>query len=250
MTNLSILSKEIRILDGLYSLNDLHKASGYSNKHRPSLFMKNQQTQELIHEIEQSRNSCFGENNQSENSHFDKNRDLGIPRSVKTQRGGAYSGTWVCKELVYSYAMWISPKFHLQVIRAFDAMVNQEPQLLPHQVLQLSYQQHEPKDYNYPLRTADPSTRNFANANLTYDVILNERRPEWELIQQLEKDGYDVTGAKVRLESMYDLLTWYRDYQRELEDLAFRVGRVANSMHHQTEKRGKNVLFERNGMPL
>ncbi|MER2495723.1 KilA-N domain-containing protein [Vibrio neptunius] len=110
MPNLIILSKDIRVIDNLYSLNDLHKASGGLNRHRPSLFIKNQQTQELINEIEQSRNSCFG---QSANSHF----------AVNTKRGGCHAGTWVCKELVYSYAMWISPKFHLQVIRAFDAMV-------------------------------------------------------------------------------------------------------------------------------
>lgn len=106
MPNLTILSKEVRTLDGLYSLNDLHKASGKFNKHRPSLFMQNQQTKELIQEIEQSRNSCFAK-----------------------YQGGKNQGTWVCKELVYSYAMWISAKFHLQVIRAFDQMVvNQQPE--------------------------------------------------------------------------------------------------------------------------
>lgn len=110
MPNLTILSKDIRVIDNLYSLNDLHKASGGLNRHRPSIFIKNQQTQELINEIEQSRNSCFG---QSANSHF----------AVNTTRGGCNAGTWVCKELVYSYAMWISAKFHLQVIRAFDAMM-------------------------------------------------------------------------------------------------------------------------------
>jgi len=120
MANLTILSKDIRVLDNLYSLNDLHKASGGLNRHRPSIFIKNQQTLELINEIDQSRNSCFGENAKNANSHF----------AVNTKRGGCNSGTWVCKELVYSYAMWISPKFHLQVIRAFERMTsNQTPQL-------------------------------------------------------------------------------------------------------------------------
>ncbi|MFB1072319.1 KilA-N domain-containing protein [Vibrio diabolicus] len=108
MPNLTILSKEVRTLDGLYSLNDLHKASGGNQNHKPVHFLKNKQTQELIDEIEQSKNSYF---------------------AVKTKRGGMNSGTWVCKELVYSYAMWISAKFHLQVIRAFDQMVvNQQPE--------------------------------------------------------------------------------------------------------------------------
>ena len=101
MPNLTILSKDIRTLDNLYSLNDLHKASGGLQNHKPIHFLKNKQTQELINEIEQSKNSYF---------------------AVNTKRGGCNSGTWVCKELVYSYAMWISPKFHLNVIRAFDSM--------------------------------------------------------------------------------------------------------------------------------
>lgn len=109
MANLSIFSKDIRNMDGLFSLNDLHKAAGTKNKHRPSLFIRTEQTQELISEITQGTDMCF---------------------ALKTNHGGTSQGTWVCKELVYAYAMWISAKFHLAVIRAFDQLSvapNQSP---------------------------------------------------------------------------------------------------------------------------
>ena len=107
---LHILSEEIRIQDGMYSLNDLYKASGSEKKHQPTNFLRLDNTQELIAELKGS-------------SHL---RNLGescpdMDNPVKTLRG---IGTWVCKELVYAYAMWISPKFHLHVIRAFDQMVS------------------------------------------------------------------------------------------------------------------------------
>ena len=51
MKNLTILNIQIRTLDELYSLNDFHKASGEENKHRPSLFIRSEQTQDLIKEI-------------------------------------------------------------------------------------------------------------------------------------------------------------------------------------------------------
>ena len=86
---------------GRFCLNDLHKAAGGENRHRPSLWADNQQAKDLIAEIE------IG---------------AGIPALVSNQRG-MEQGTYVCKELVYAYAMWVSASFHLQVIRAYDDMM-------------------------------------------------------------------------------------------------------------------------------
>ncbi len=84
---------------GLFSLNDLHRASGAEVRHRPGIWLQNLNTKELVGEISK----------------------YGIP-SIHTKQG---IGTFVCKELVYAYAMWISPSFQLKVIRAYDEMVNQ-----------------------------------------------------------------------------------------------------------------------------
>lgn len=112
MSNLTILNNSIRQLDNLYSLTDLHRASGGEQKHKPVLFLSNQQTKELISEIEIESK-------------------VGIPTLVvKTVRGGKNPSTYACEELVLSYAMWISPKFHLIVLRAFLAMHRNQPQQL------------------------------------------------------------------------------------------------------------------------
>lgn len=83
--------------EGRFSLNDLHRAAGGEARQRPNYWIENQQTKELIAELEIA----------------------GIPAiSAKPK-----VGTFVCKELVYAYAMWVSPKFHLAVIRAYDDIV-------------------------------------------------------------------------------------------------------------------------------
>jgi hypothetical protein len=81
--------------DGRFSLNDFHKASGGELKNRPVEFMRLEQIKALIAEMEK----------------------VGIP-TFKVQRG-ATGGTYACRELVIAYAAWISPAFHLKVLRVF-----------------------------------------------------------------------------------------------------------------------------------
>ncbi|UZA25344.1 KilA-N domain-containing protein [Moraxella bovis] len=99
MNNLSVANIAISTYNNLFSLNDLHKASGNEKRHAPALFLRNDQTKDLIHEIESENTIAY-----------------------HTVNGGANRGTYACEELVYAYAMWISAKFNLMVIRAFKAL--------------------------------------------------------------------------------------------------------------------------------
>ena len=128
MSNLTVLKTSIRDLDGLYSLNDLHKASGNDPKHRPNQFVRLDITQDLINEIQ-------GENSTAQ---------ICALRSIN---GGANRGTYACEELILSYAMWISPKFHLIVLRAFLTMQRNQPQQLslpePEKKYTFEFTEHE-----------------------------------------------------------------------------------------------------------
>lgn len=107
MTSIAIAIADVVVRQdskGRYNLNDFHRAAGEENRHRPSLWAENQQAKDLAAEIAQETGKA------------------GIPALV-LQRGGKAPGTYACKELVYAYAMWISPAFHLKVIRTFDKAV-------------------------------------------------------------------------------------------------------------------------------
>lgn len=102
---------------GRYSLNDLHQASGHEQRHRPKYWLELQQTNDLINEILKGAIPPF---NLLGNSNSTNSQGL----EPVISKSGRYGGTYVCKELVYSYAMWISAAFALKVIRAYDALVS------------------------------------------------------------------------------------------------------------------------------
>lgn len=83
--------------DGRYCLNDLHKAAGGERRHDTREFLDRDATQELVDELSRKM--------------------TGNPVNKARGRNG---GTYVVKQLVYAYAMWISPKFNLEVIEFFD----------------------------------------------------------------------------------------------------------------------------------
>ena len=104
--------------NGRYSLNDLYQASGGLSKNKPSEWLRNKQTQELIQLLSETafrpaRSKILGGN-----SRPDVEPIITISTGKPT--------TFVVKELVYAYAMWISPDFNLKVIRAYDALVRGE----------------------------------------------------------------------------------------------------------------------------
>lgn len=90
---------------GRYCLNDLHRVAGGLDRHKPAFWLRNEQTEQLITELQISNSPSL--------------------EPVSITRGGREQGTFVLKELVYAYAMWISPAFSLKVIRTFDALVSQ-----------------------------------------------------------------------------------------------------------------------------
>lgn len=115
----SIIISDIKIhmdAEGRYSLNDLHKASGYEQRHRPKYWLELNQTTELIEEILKGGIPPF-KSDETFNS-----VNVQDKKPVDSKKG-RYGGTYVCKELVYSYAMWVSAAFALKIIRAYDALV-------------------------------------------------------------------------------------------------------------------------------
>ena len=99
--------------NGRFCLNDLHRAAGGEKKHSPSYFLENDKTKELVNELLFTTGNPALKDNQP----------------VMVVNGGVERGSYACKELIYAYAMWISPSFSLKVIRTFDAVVQQREQI-------------------------------------------------------------------------------------------------------------------------
>ena len=103
MNALTVAGFDVGLDDaGRLNLNHLHAAGGGAPKHRPSVWLANRQTKDLIAEL---------------------NTEAGIP-ALTRQRGGKASVTYGIREVGLAYAAWISSAFHVRVLRAADAMLS------------------------------------------------------------------------------------------------------------------------------
>ena len=111
MNALSVANHSIRMdANSRFSLNDLHRAGGGQPKHRPSIWLANRQTKDLVEELDS---------------------EAGFP-ALAVQRGGARAGTYACREAALAYAAWVAPAFHVRVLRAADVVLaGQLPQPRP-----------------------------------------------------------------------------------------------------------------------
>jgi len=147
---ISIGSVKIRQEDGLYSLNDLHQASGGDPNQRPGNFLGTEQTKSLIAEISNAGISAF-----------------------KTTRG-KYGGTYACKELVIAYASWINAEFHLKVIRVFLDTVAAPAQPLPPPI--------PTKTLTFTVPVNDRTSRWLLHTDRTGREVVTELPPETHVI--------------------------------------------------------------------
>lgn len=93
--------------DGRLNLADIHSASGVSRNNRtPAMFMRNQQTIDLMEEL---------------NQYADLHSEI-----INRVNGGIGRGTWVDRRIAFAYAAWLSAEFHRAVLETFDAAARGE----------------------------------------------------------------------------------------------------------------------------
>ena len=120
--------------NGLYSINDLHRASGGLKKHQPALWFQLQSTTNFVRYQEEKAKS------QAQNH---KSKNL-VVETIEGRNYGGNSGTFVSRKLVVAYAMWISPAFadhvldtFLDVVDGVYARVAEQDRIIEEKTLQL-----------------------------------------------------------------------------------------------------------------
>lgn len=188
--SLVIMGTEIRQdLNGLYSLNDVHRASGRGGEKRPSIWLTNEQPNEVIRLLE---------------------LEAGIPAS-RTIRGGRHQGTYVCKELVILYSTWLDTRFCIEVMSAFNYLLEGDLQSAVDTALRNALR------LGYPgLQTTLKETR----AEQGKDTLTHHHKNEADLLNRvvlgMSSKQYKLTHGMEEDEDLRDHLT-----TKQKEQLAY-----------------------------
>lgn len=214
MSALIIADKEIsRNKDGLYRLNDLHKVAGGESKHSPKEWVRSQQTKDLAQELTTAQNPA-----------------------LETVNGGNKRGTYACKELVYAYAMWISPAFHVKVIRAFDALASGDIE----KAANLSGSKRALTALD-DMRKAKAIDMQIANAKAIYELLPHLGESSRQVIAASLVNP--VAGADIiplpRIEQKFYTTT---EIAKELEITTVKLGKLANSYDMRKPENGEYRL--------
>ena len=177
--------------NGLYSINDLHKASGGMKKHQPDKWFQLQSTTNFVRYQEEKAISQ-ALNQGSKNL---------VVETIEGRNYGGNSGTFVSRKLVVAYAMWISPAFadhvldtFLDVVDGVYEKVTASDKLIEQQTLQLDIFTGELAS----MRKRDPRGKN------TLPVLTGtEAHQAKPLFDKLEADGYVIKREYMPTRTQY-----------------------------------------------
>ena len=105
------------------------------------------------------------------------------------------------------------------------------------------------KSYHFPLSAVEPHDREkaFGNAELLPTVLLDPRNraPEMELIEALERDGHDVTGARLRIIGWKRALEAAERGRRRMANWEVRLTALRDEVQNYQREEGLSILFSR-----
>lgn len=213
--------------DGRYRINDLHKAAGGLNKDKPSYWLENQQTIEMIALLSNG----------------------GIP-PLDVVKGGVASGTYVCKELVYAYAMWISPAFNLRVIQAFDALAHGQIEEAQRIATRSQYRR-DTKQLSAPMRDALRDVRAVAGKETEARHYINEFDMINRIVLGMPAKQYKMEHGLTENANLRDTLTSaelaaiadLEDVNRVLIDLGFDFHQRKDKLAAQFQRKHNKAVI-------
>ena len=177
--------------NGLYSINDLHKASGGMKKHQPDKWFQLQSTTNFVrYQEEKAKSQALNQGS----------KNL-VVETIEGRNYGGNSGTFVSRKLVVAYAMWISPAFadhvldtFLDVVDGVYEKVTASDKLIEQQTLQLDIFTGELAS----MRKRDPRGKN------TLPVLTGtEAHQAKPLFDKLEADGYVIKREYMPTRTQY-----------------------------------------------